>query len=135
MEKLKIAVFLVFAFCCSLSAECQESGSRNKIKSITVLEQKSDVLISKQYKESETFFDSKGNIIEEIKYKQGKITSHFKYQYDNDGNKIREEQFDPSGNIRESSEYKYENGLRIQKIVYDSNNKVKSTKIYRYTTY
>ena len=93
------------------------------------------MLIKKQYKDSETYFDSKGNVIEEINYKKRKVTKHFKYQYDSENNKLKEEEYDESENLIEASEYKYENGLRVEKIVYDGNKKIKSKKIYKYTTY
>lgn len=135
MKIVKIGLFVIAVLYCGLSAECQQSGSDGKIKSIIVFEQKNDMLINKQYKESETYYDSRGNVLEEINYKSGKVNKHFKYQYDSDGNKIKEEELDPSGKIIESSEYKYENGLRVRKIVYDANKKVKSTKIYQYATF
>jgi antitoxin component YwqK of YwqJK toxin-antitoxin module len=118
-----------------LSAYCQKSGSKDKIKSIIVLEEKHDMLVKKQFKESETHYDNKGNILEEITYKQGKVNKHFRYQYDQDGNKIKEEKFDPSGKLIEFSEYKIENGFRVEKIVYDANRRIKSRKIYQYTTF
>jgi antitoxin component YwqK of YwqJK toxin-antitoxin module len=118
-----------------LSAECQKTPSDVKIKSLIVTEEKSDMLIKKQYKDSETYYDSKGNVLESITYKQGKIDKHFKYQYDSDNNKIKEEEFDPSGKIKETSVYKYSNGLRSEKIVYDASDKVKTKKTYTYTTY
>ena len=93
------------------------------------------MLVKKQYKESETYYDLRGNVLESITYKQGKVDKHFKYQYDTENNKIREDEFDTSGRIKESSEYKYENGLRTEKTVYDPNKKVKSKKIYVYTKY
>ncbi len=93
------------------------------------------MLVKKQYRESETYYDERGNELESITYKQGKVDKHFKYQYDSDNNKIKEEEFDPSGKLKESSEYKYVNGLRSEKTVYDSNKKLKSRKTYVYTSY
>ena len=119
----------------TLAAECQKTGSGDKIKSLVVTEEKSDMLVKKQYKESETYYDVHGNVIESIAYKQGKVDKHFKYQYDQDNNKIKEEEFDASGKLKESSEYKYANGMRTEKTVYDSNKKLKSKKTYVYTTY
>jgi antitoxin component YwqK of YwqJK toxin-antitoxin module len=135
MKTLKTFIIVTLLLAGSLSAECQKSITKNNIKSIIVLEEKSDMLIKKQFKESETYYDSRGNILEEITYKQGKVNKHFKYQYDSDDNKIKEVEYDPSGKISESSEYKIENGLRTEKIVYDSNNKVKSKKVYQYTKF
>jgi hypothetical protein len=119
----------------TLSAECQKSGSNDKIKSLIVSEEKYDMLVKKQYKDSETYYDSRGNVLESINDKQGKVDKHFKYQYDSDNNKIKEEEFDTSGRLKEYSEYKYANGLRTEKTVYDPNKKIKSKKTYVYTTY
>jgi hypothetical protein len=74
-------------------------------------------------------------LLEEINYKPGKVTKHFKYQYDSDNNKIKEKEYDPSGRIKESSEYKYKNELRGEKIGYEGSKKVISKKIYNYTTF
>jgi antitoxin component YwqK of YwqJK toxin-antitoxin module len=113
----------------------QQTASGQQIKSIVVYQEKHDMLVTRKYKDIEQYFDSRGNILEDITYKQGKVSKHFRYQYDSDNNKIREEEYDPSGRLIESSEYKYENGLRSEKIVYDQNKKIKSRKIYQYTTF
>lgn len=133
MKKSISVILFVLTGC--FAAYSQESGNKPKIRSLIVLEEKNDVLIKKQLKESETYYDEKGNILEEIEYKQGKVDTHFKYKYDAEGNKILEEDYDPSGKLQEYSEYKFENGLRVEKIVYDPSKKVKSRKIYKYTTY
>jgi hypothetical protein len=135
MKRIKTVLLIFISLGTGLTAFSQKTGSIEKIKSIIVTEEKADMLVKKQYTESETYFDQKGNIIEEIIYKQGKVDTHFKYQYDENNNKIREEEFDTSGKIKESSEYKYENGHRIEKTVFDSNKKIKTKKFYKYTTY
>lgn len=135
MKTIKTALFVILFLGGTLSAECQKTASDVKIKSLIVTEEKHDMLIKKQYKEAETYYDSRGNVLESITYKLGKVDKHFKYQYDSDNNKIKEEEFDTSGRIKESSEYKYNNGLRTEKTVYDSNKKIKSIKTYTYTTY
>jgi hypothetical protein len=134
--KISKAILLVLvSLCLTIPLQSQKSDKKQKIKSITVLEEKSDVLVKKQVKDSETFYDPQGNIIEDINYKQGKISKHFRYQYDIDGNKIKEEELDPSGRLIEYSQYRYENGLRVEKVVYTGSNKIKSRKVYQYTTY
>lgn len=117
------------------SAPAQKPEKTKKISSVIVYQEKYDNLISKKYKELEQYYDARGNLVEEITYKQGKIKTHFKYVYDSDNNKIREEEFDPSGKMIEFSEYIYENGLRFEKTVYYPNRKIKSKKIYQYTTF
>ena len=135
MKTIRSAILIILVSWISLPAWCQKSGSKDKIKSIVVTEEKLDMLVKKQFKESETYYDQKGNVTEEITYKEGKVTKHFKYQYDADDNKIREEEYEPSGRIKEYSEYKYENGRRVEKLVYDGNNKLKTRKTYNYTLY
>jgi hypothetical protein len=136
MKPIKTSLIIVIlAIGIYSSAECQKPDEKVKIKSIIVTQEKHDMLVKKEYKDSETYFDQKGNILEQIDFKQGRVTKHFKYQYDSENNKIKEEEFDPSGRLIEYSEYKYENGLRAEKIIYDSNKKMKSKKIYKYTTF
>lgn len=132
---MKIMMLMLLFPGFTLQVLSQDTKPKDKIKSITVIEEKSDVMLKKQLKESETYFDPQGNILEEIKYNEGKVTKHFRYKYDPDGNKIYEEELDPSGKVKESSEYKIENGLRTEKIVYDQNKRIKSRKIYTYTKY
>ena len=135
MKTLRTTVLITLILGAALSAEGQKAKSNGNVKSLVVSEEKYDMLVKKQYKESETYYDIKGNITENISYKQGKVNKHFKYEYDSDNNKIREQEFDASGRLKESSEYKYENGLRTEKTVYDSNKKIKSKKTYVYTTF
>lgn len=135
MKKTKTAILIIVLLGTCLSVYCQDPVKKDRIKSIIVTEEQYDVLVKKQYKESETYYDTNGNVLEEITYKQGKVNKHFKYQYDSDNNKIKEEEFDPSGKIIEYSEYKIENGLRVEKIVYDDNKKIKSKKLYQYTKF
>jgi len=136
MKKFKpfVLILVLTAFCLAGAAQ-KKQESRPKVKSLIVLEEKYDQLVRKQYRESETYYDERGNTIEEITYKQGKINKHFKYQYDADDNKIREEEYDPSGKLIEFSEYRIENGLRVEKIVYEPNKKPKTRRVYQYTTY
>jgi hypothetical protein len=135
MKTVNVLSLVIMICCLPLTAVGQKSGLSEKIKSVVVSEEKYDMLIKKQFKESETYYDSHGNILETITYKEGKVVKHFKYQYDSDNNKIKEEEYDVSGRLKEISEYKYVNGLRSEKTVYDSNKKIKSKKTYVYTTY
>lgn len=135
MKGVKILLIIVLLGECCFSVYGQDSEKKKRIKSLIVLEERGDMLIKKPLKESETYYDQKGNILEVIEYKKGKVDTHFKYQFNENGDKIREEDYDPTGRLREYSEYKYEKGLRVEKIVYDPNNKIKLRKIYQYTLY
>ena len=138
MKQVKRNLILLLA-AITIGSMINVSGQQNaqtpQVKSITVYEEKFDKLVSQKFKESETTYDAKGNILEDIQYKDGKVDKHFKYQYDANNNKIKETEYDPSGNIEEYSEYKYENNLRVEKIIYDPKGKVKTKKAYIYTTW
>jgi hypothetical protein len=135
MKTGRIVAFLLMIVITILPGYSQKQEKKQKIKSITVFEEKSDVLVKKQVKDSETFFDEKGNVIEEISYKQGKEDKHFRYEYDNEGNKIKEEKIAASGDVTEYSEYRYDTGLRVEKAVYSGTGKLKSKKVYKYTNW
>jgi hypothetical protein len=135
MKKNKIFLVFVLAVITTFSVIAQSKDPAVRIKSIVVTEEKPDMLVKKQYKDSETYYDSRGNISEEIAYKDGKVSKHLRYQYDQDNNKTKEEELDSSGRVKETSDYKYSNGLRTEKIVYDSGKKIKSRKVYTYTMY
>lgn len=135
MKILKTVILTFFLSVVCFPLISQKAEKKPKIKSLTVYEEKFDALVSKKLKESEVVYDERGNILEEITYKQGKINKHFRYQYDSDDNKIKEEKLDPSGKVIETSEYRIENGLRVEKVVYDQNKKMKSRKTYQYTLF
>jgi hypothetical protein len=135
MKTTKTVILILIISSITFRTYSQKTGNSDKIKSQIVTEEKYDMLVKKQFKDSETYYDIRGNIIESVTYKQGKVDKHFKYQYDPDDNKIKEEEFDATGRIKETSEYKYSNGLRTEKSVFDPNKKLKSKKTYIYTTY
>ena len=131
-------VILVTTLLLTLSHEAtiaQGKPVKSKVKSLVVMEEKYDGPETKIYKESETNYDINGNIIEEIEFKDGNFVSHFIYEYDADNNKIKESELDKSGSVIKVSVYKYENGLRVEKSVYDGKGKLKSKKKYNYTTF
>ena len=130
-----ISVLITLFIISNVNVFSQQNSAQNKIKSVVVYEEKFDKLVSKKLKESETNYDSRGNITEAIEYSGGKINKHFTYQYDSADNKIKETEFDPAGKVTKITEYKIDKGLRTEKIVYDANMKIKSKKTYVYTSY
>jgi hypothetical protein len=131
----QIVVFLmIFSLPFMVSAQ-EKKAMANKLKSITVYEQKFEKGAGKVLIETVTKYDQAGNIIEEIEYKLGKIDKHFLYKFDDVNNKILETELDASGKKTKVTEYKYANSLRTEKTVYDGNNQVLSKKTYKYETY
>ena len=129
------ALLIIIIFSAGLEAFCQKAEPKVKVKSMIVYQEQANAIVNKKFKESEIFYDQHGNIIEEISYKEGRVTKHFKYQYDADDNKTKEEEYDSNGKLKEYSEYKFENGLRTEKVVYDAQKNMKLRKTYQYTNY
>jgi hypothetical protein len=133
--KNRLIIFLLF-FCPLATFSQEKKASENKLKSITVHEQKwDDGVAGKVLIESVTRYDQLGNITEEMEYKLGKVTKHFTYKYDSANNKIQETELDASGKKIRVSLYVYSNGLRTEKTVYDGNNRLLSRKTYKYERY
>jgi hypothetical protein len=160
MNRVLAIIILIAISTCSY-AQKKKSAAKNSLKSMVVYVQKYDSPNGKSIKDSETFFDTKGNTIEEIEYEDGKVKKHVKYEYDiednkikeielntsgktlkiteftYDGNKqkIKETELNASGKIDKIVEYKYSGDLKSERIVKDGNNKIKSKKIYQYQRY
>ncbi|MEX0594980.1 MAG: hypothetical protein WD512_00660 [Candidatus Paceibacterota bacterium] len=133
--KLNLFLMILTVAAISIGSEAvygQNSISSGKIKGrITRQEKvvKGKTVISIDAEEK---YESKGNTIEEIEYKDGKIDKHMIYEYDSNNNKIKETELGPSGKPVKIGEYKYENGLRKEKYIYDANKKLLSKKTYTY---
>ena len=70
--KLMSVVFLVLLFQFPvLRAQNQPPIQKGRVKSVTVFEEKADMLVRKQYKESETWYDQQGNLTIQYEYKDG----------------------------------------------------------------
>ncbi len=127
-----LLLFVVSAF--SLNARAQQKVQVPKVKSV-IEKEEVDKGEKCQKIESETYYDQAGNVIEEKEYKEGKLSSHVKNEYDSDNNKIKVTEYDASGKVLKYTVYKYEKNLRTEKSVYGPNQKLKSKKTYQYKFY
>lgn len=84
--------------------------------------------------EKEEYYNFRGDIVETKEYTDaGKTLSiWFKYKYDSQGNLIEEQELNAKGEQKERFEYKYENGLKIEKLYYDNKNRLTKKKIFKY---
>jgi len=84
--------------------------------------------------EKEEYYNFRGDIIETKEFiDAGKTLSlWFKYKYDTQGNLIEEQELNSKGEQKERFEYKYENGLKIEKLYYDNKNRLTKKKIFKY---
>ena len=132
INKLIFSAVILISFSLHQAA-CQEKAPDLKVKSRITHEEKTVKGIKSNLIEAEEKYDSKGNVTEEIEYKDGKIDKHFVYEYDANNNKVKETELDPDGKLKKYSEFKYENGLRTEKNTYGPDKKLISKKTYTYT--
>jgi hypothetical protein len=132
----KFAVLFI-AITWSLQGHTQvKKAVAHNLKSITEYEQKSEkAKLGKVLKESEIRYDTTGNVIEEMKYTNGKLDKHLVYKYDADNNRIMETELDANDNKVKVVVYKYSDGLKTEKITYNGNDQIISRKTYKYEKY
>lgn len=82
----------------------------------------------------EEFYDFRGELVEIKEYseKGKKIDLWFKYKFDAKGNLIEEFELDGKGEQIRRMVYKYENGLRTEKLYYDSKDRLYQQRSYKY---
>lgn len=107
---------------------------KNNIKSVTETFIDYSTGVEVKYVESEEVYDLNGELIEIKDNKGGKFVMHEKYAYDAAGNKVKEVRYDAKGKVERIVEYKYQGKLKTERIDYFPNGKVRSRKIYTYTT-
>jgi hypothetical protein len=117
----------------SLTAFTQNNTGIGILKSKITHEEKIVKGVKNTTIESEEKYDQHGNVVDEIQYKDGKVDKHMVYEYNSENNKIKETEFDSSGKTKKIGEYKYENGIRTEKSIYDADKKLISKKTYTYT--
>jgi len=71
MKTARVIIVLTLLISLNATLSAQKKESDRKIKSIIVYQEKYDMLVSRKYKDTEQYFDSRGNLIEDITYKQG----------------------------------------------------------------
>jgi YD repeat-containing protein len=84
--------------------------------------------------EKEEFYNFRGDLVEVKDYTDnGKTLSGWtKYKYDSQGNLIDEQELTSKGEQKERFEYKYEDGLKTEKLFYDPKNRLTKKKIFKY---
>ena len=128
-------VILAFVVTICLNMQAQDKVQTPKVKSLVVQEEEFGKASAGKRLESETSYDPSGNIIEEKQYKDGKLDSYVRNEYDKDGNKVKVTEMDDAGHVLKCTVYKYEKGLRTEKQVFGANQKIKSKKTYQYKFY
>lgn len=127
------ALFFLSVILFGINAQDKKEIREKNIKTITVYEEKVEKN-KKEIVESVTTYDKNGNELELIEYNsEGKFKKHFKWKYNSDFQKIKEIELDESGDIIETTEYKYQNGLKSERTVFNGKGEVLEKKRYVYT--
>lgn len=86
------------------------------------------------YLEKEEHYNSKGELIEvkEFSEKGRKLKYWFKYKYNNEGELTEEKTLGSKGEQIERVTYRYENGLRVERLTYDTKDRLAQKKTYEY---
>ena len=84
--------------------------------------------------EKEEFYNFRGDLVEIKEYSdKGKtIDNWVKYKYDAQGNLVEEVELNSKGEQKTRIEYKFENGLKTEKLYYDNKNRLSKKKTFKY---
>jgi len=135
---MKYLVFILLTLCTITFGVQGQQLSKKEIRSrkiLSVTESETDLRVRnpKAVQESYKKYNRQGEIIEIIERdNKGIITLHESYDYDTDGHKTVEIQYLPNGKIKKRHIYKYENGLRTERLTYDARNRLIGRKKYIY---
>lgn len=131
--KYLISLLLV-SLCFALNAQDRDEIIKKGIEVKRYYEQELEDGDSDYYLFKEEHFNFKGEIVELKEYNnKGKdVDIWFKYQYDEMGQLIEELELDAKGNQKERIVYRYEKGLRIEKLYYDEKDRLRQRRKYEY---
>lgn len=124
---------LLFMLSFQVGAQSKKEIREKGITVIKSYEQDIDQGEKELLLEKEEYFNSKGQLVElkEVSEK-GRVKKWEKYVYTDDGEIAEEIILDFRGDVDKRIEYKYENGLRTQKLYFDSKNRMYKKRQYEY---
>lgn len=79
-------------------------------------------------------YDKNGNLIEKKDFNNdGELKEWVKYEYNEDEEVVKEIYLDEKGKVLESIVFVFKDGLKKEKLYYDSKNRLVKKKVYEYT--
>lgn len=134
MKKTMLVAMCFSLFFVSFSQN-RKDIKQSKIKTMT--EYHYDYKTGHEVKELDEIlkFDENGNLIEHKQYDAGKFLEHFKYEYNDHNNCIKEIEFTEKGDVKQTTTYKYVGDVMVEKIDYYPNGKMKKKKEYKLEFY
>lgn len=117
--------------------QCQtltkKEATKAGIKSVSVIESSVSDRKAKPIAESISRYDNEGNLLEVTERdNSGQVILHESYEYNADGLKTVEIQYETDGKIKKRHVYQYQDGLRSERLYYDKNGTLVSRKKYVY---
>jgi S-adenosylmethionine hydrolase len=129
-------IILVLALCTltiSIFPQSRKKIRELGIESITEIKVDYEDSNGKEIMRFITVYDEQGNVIKEVDYdKTGKLTKIITCEYNEDNDKIKEVHYRPNNKPYKTLTYKYENGLISERNEYDESNRLVSKKKYIY---
>jgi hypothetical protein len=120
-------------FCLQGQELSRKEASKAKVKSVSVFETNVSDKKAKPILESMNRYDESGNLLEILeKDKNGVVTLHESYEYNSEGQKSVEIQYEPDGKIKKKNVFKYSDGLRSERQTFDKNGALISQRKYVY---
>lgn len=125
---------LLISVCFAVNAQDRDEIIKKGIEVKRYYEQELEDGDSDYFLFKEEHFNFKGEIVELKEYNnKGKdVDIWFKYQYDEIGQLIEELELDAKGNQKERIVYRYEKGLRVEKLYYDEKDRLRQRRKYEY---
>lgn len=133
---MKRAIFILSILLISLSSYAQDR--KEVIEKGIQVKRNYEINVSEgdntPYLEKEEHYNFRGDLTEIKEFKDNGKTfvSWFKYKYDTLGNVTEELELTAKGEQKERIEYKYENGLKVEKNYYDNKKRLAKKKTFKY---
>ena len=132
MKKISTACILLL-LTLSVVAQNKKEILQKEITAQIIYEQNFEKGETEPLTTKEERYNKEGLIVEEKDFdEKGKAKNWKKYSYNQNGKIIVEEYFYSNGKLFKKIEYKYENGLKVEKLYFDSKGRLYKKKIYKY---
>ncbi|TKG96633.1 hypothetical protein EYV94_05120 [Puteibacter caeruleilacunae] len=133
MRNLVVVIVLVILGCGNAYCQSKRVIKEHKIKLVKSYEQ--DIVQGEKelLLEKEEYFDENGELIEEKKFdEKGRVKGWKKFAFNEAGKLVEEQELNYRGDVVKRIEYKYSNGLLVEKSYYDNKNRKYKLKRYEF---
>lgn len=135
MKLRKLYIIVLAAFCTVLlHAQSPKEVKKHNISTRKVVEIEVERGTNARTIEEYEAFDLEGNVVEKKDYNSdGELKDWVKFDYNEDNEVVKEIYLDEKGKVIESIVFVFKDGLKREKLYYDSKNRLVKKKVYEYT--